>query len=54
MKRFKAHLLIGAVLLRLFSAFDLSAAQITSRLLVKGEWREKEFDDVRRFIAKNK
>jgi len=41
----------GTGMLRLFSAFDLSAAQIRSRLLVKGGWREKEFDDVRRFIA---
>jgi hypothetical protein len=44
----------GTGLLRLFSAFDLSAAQIRSRLLIKGGWREEEFDDVRKFIAQYK
>lgn len=41
----------GTGLLRLFSAFDLSVSQIRSRLLIKGEWTDKEFDNVRKFLA---
>jgi hypothetical protein len=41
----------GTGLLRLFSAFDLSVSQIRSRLIIKGEWTDKEFDNVRKFLA---
>ena len=41
----------GTGLLRLFSAFDLSVSQIRSRLIVKGEWTDQEFANVRKFLA---
>jgi hypothetical protein len=41
----------GTELLRLFAEFDLSVSRIRSRLLVKGEWTEKEFAGVGKFLA---
>jgi hypothetical protein len=40
----------GTELLRLFSAFDLSVSQIRNRLMVKGEWTDREFATVSTFL----
>jgi hypothetical protein len=42
----------GTEFLRLFSGFDLTVAEIKNRLKVKGEWTDREFDDVKKFLTR--
>jgi len=41
----------GTELLRLFSDFDLTVAEIKNLLKVKGEWTDREFDEVKKFLT---
>lgn len=42
---------VGTDLLKIFSGFDLSVSQIRNVLIVKGGWSDREFDNVRKFLA---
>ena len=42
----------GTELLRLLSDFDLTVAEIKNRLKVKGEWTDREFDEVKKFLTR--
>jgi hypothetical protein len=42
----------GTDLLRLFSDFDSTVSEIRNRLMVKGEWPDREFDAVIKFLTR--
>ncbi len=41
---------VGTNLLRTFSQFDLTVSKIRGRLILRGEWSDQKFDEVRKFL----